>query len=116
MTTRDDTLRLMAIVDEVRKLWDGMPVSVVALFLAIAEADAAHERLGITEAGERCGMTLASASRNILLLAHKRADRGHPPLEVVAIKPFPGDFRRKMVVLTPKGRLVFERLCKLVRP
>ena len=109
-----NSMRVLTIIDELRKVWDGMPMSVASLFIAIAQSDNKGDPLTITEAGDQVGMKLASTSRNIKLLAHGMAERGTGPIHLVEVKDHPRDYRRKVVVLTPKGRELFDRLCAVV--
>lgn len=112
-TSINDNLRLMAIINELRSVWEGMPMSVAALFVKIAQYDQRHEPLTITEAGEMVGMKLASASRNIQLLESKMGERGQPPVALVEVRSHPSDYRKKVVSLTPKGRTLYGRLNSL---
>jgi DNA-binding MarR family transcriptional regulator len=110
-----EAARLLGITEAFRNAWDAMPMSVAALFIKIAERDLAGDPLGITEAGEAVGMSLASASRNALLLDYKLAERGAEPLGLVRAARHPRDYRRKVLKLTETGRMFYGRLASLVR-
>jgi hypothetical protein len=81
--TFDHGLRLLAVLESLREAWEGMPMSVAALFVKIAQHDQRHDLLTITEAGEMVGMKLASTSRNIQLLENRIGERGSEPVALV---------------------------------
>lgn len=71
-----------------------------------------HEKLGITNIGERLGITGSSASRNVTELSTETV-RGKKGLGLVKVTVDAMDRRYKYVSLTPKGEAFYKELLKI---
>lgn len=92
-------------IEEFRKLDAEMPLQAIAAFLTIAQ----DEGVTMREIGEKVGISQASCSRNVAALSehHRPNKRGH---DLVIAKKDPLEKRRKIIFLTPKGRLLAKAI------
>mgnify|MGYP004448671141 CR=1 FL=1 len=91
-----------------RELGRDMPIQMAVVFLNVANA----EGISMTELYKSSGISQASCSRNVAALSKlHRLDK--PGLDLVFTKEDPQERRRKIVFLTPKGKLLAEKISKL---
>ena len=109
MSTMD---ALSRVIGEFRKLDINMPIHQAYLFcLVAAETD---EEINISTLADKSGQSLGSTSRNILQLTKvpKAGVEGH---DLVFTSVDPLDRRKKMVGLTPRGKLFAKELREIIR-
>ena len=97
---REEIHRLMAVIEIARAEDPVMPIQMLQTLLAVARQP------GITmqELGEILGTSQASCSRNVAALG-KWHKFGEPGLDLVDAIEDPVERRRKIIFLTPKGRV-----------
>jgi DNA-binding MarR family transcriptional regulator len=96
------TERMIAFVQEFRKLDPELQAQAIILFLKVAQNDG---QITMVELQHWSGLATSSVSRNMALLG-KINRHGESGLDLVGTFADPLDRRRKVVHLTPKGRAV----------
>lgn len=104
-------MRMLAALEEFRKLDPEMPIQQAVTFLVIA----ANEGLSLREVAERTGQAHSSTSRNVAALGevHRYGKPGH---RVIAATEDPLERRKKTITLTHKGRTVLKTIIDSVVP
>ena len=88
---------------------ESMQVNHVAVFLCVIHAHNNQEQLEVLDVGKRCRLSSASTSRNLAALGDWHW-RQKPGLGLLTLNPILSDRRRKLVTLTPRGKILAERL------
>lgn len=103
--------KILAILEELRKLDAEMQLQTAATFILVAQRDG-----GITmkELADQLGISQASCSRNVAALSrwHRLNKPGH---DLVIATEDPAERRRKIVFLTPKGKRVIKSLTDIIK-
>lgn len=99
----------LKILEEFRKIDPEMPMHMAAMFLIVAN----EEGITMKTLRERLGISQASCSRNVAALsnAHRLNKPGH---DLLMATEDPVERRRKIVMLTPKGKRVAAALLDLL--
>ncbi|MGZ2448480.1 DNA-binding MarR family transcriptional regulator [Rhizobium ruizarguesonis] len=108
------TLRFVTALSEFEKLWPGINVQTASMFMQIAAADLRGSPMSITEASDAAGITLASASRIVQGFEMRRAGRDDEPLHLLEARAHPTQYRAKVVVLTQRGKNLYNRIVQLM--
>lgn len=97
--------KILMIFNKFRELEPEMSIHQAACFMLIAK----FEGLSMKELGDKLGIAQSSTSRNVAALSkwHRLNREG---LDLVEAKEDPAERRRKIVMLTPKGRALIEAL------
>lgn len=92
-----------------RQIDPEMPIQYVVSFLEIAR----HEGLSVSDLASRMGMAQSSASRQLAALSKFRA-RLQPGHDLVAAHEDPMERRKKIIMLTPKGKVLLMQINDLM--
>lgn len=102
--------RLIACIEEFRKLSEQFPPQTMLVFLEVARNG--DKGTTMTNLAQAFGMSQSAISRNVTTLSKVNWHKT-PGLDLVDIQPDPYDFRRKLIKLNAKGRRIaksFEAL------
>ena len=105
------TRAIVSVMSALRDEWEQFPVHVGMLFLCVADADASGDPLTVGETSKLIGMSEASTSRNIRIMASGQPGRassmGQP---LLVLTQHPNDHRARLVRLTPYGAEVYKKI------
>lgn len=108
---------LVRALQELQSHWKNFPVQQMLLFLEIARNDFEGCEWGVVEIGERLGMPQASVSRGITDLSGRSIPPGSSePIDLVTTRTDAIDHRKRIPILTDKGRKVYESLSNILSP
>lgn len=109
------TLQLALVLQEFRRHWRNFPVNHMLLFLEVARNDLEGHNWGVLEIGERLNMTQASVSRGIVDLSARTVPTGATEaIDLVTTEADASDHRKRVPVLTKKGRRVYDHLNRIM--
>lgn len=100
--------RWMQGLEVFRAIEPTMPTQLVYTFLMVAT----HEGITATEIMQKSGFKLSTLSRHLLDLGRRNRMK-QPGYELVEPRQDDTDIRRKLLYLTPKGRLIFQQLARI---
>ena len=103
--------RLLAVIDEFRKLDPDMQLPMVASFLLVVLKDG----ISRTEVMERLGVAGSTATRNLMGLMEK-GRLGRPGHGLVSQRVNPDERRWRMHSLAPKGEVFLRRIFEILDP
>lgn len=107
--------RLYLALAELRQHWRHFPVAHMMLFLEVARNDLEKHGWGVLEIGERLDITQATVSRGIVdLSARTVPSGGTEPIDLVTTEADAKDHRKRIPVLTAKGRRVYDKLMRIM--
>lgn len=97
--------RVIALIEEFRKIDPEMPLQTAVTFCTVA----AEEGITMKRLQEKLGFSQSSCSRNVASLSkfHRLNKPGH---DLLYTTEDPHERRRKIVMLTPKGKRVAESI------
>lgn len=111
----DGCVALGRVLRELQGHWKFFPVQHMLLFLEVAKNDLQDQRLGVIEMSERLEMTQSSVSRGIRDMSGKNIPTGsNEPINLVTTRPDASNHRKRVPILTAKGRRVYQRLAELL--
>lgn len=98
-------------LEELQGHWKFFPVQHMLLYFAIADNDLRRRGLGVMEIAERLDMPQASASRGITDMSARTIPPGSTgPIDLVMTHSDTRDHRKRIPILTSKGRDVYKRI------
>ena len=113
MSSPSNTLFL--ILSELRQHWRNFPVTHMLLFLEVARNDIEKHNWGILEIGERLDITQATVSRGIVDLSARTIPTGaSEAIDLVTTDPDAFDHRKRIPVLSKKGRRVYDKIMRMM--
>jgi DNA-binding MarR family transcriptional regulator len=107
--TKLNLTKLLRVTEELRKLDPEMPLQQITLLILVA----LQPGVTMKELSERMGMSQSTMSRNCAALG-KTHRIGVPGKGLITTAEDPYERRRKIVTLTPKGKLVAGSLSELI--
>ena len=106
MVTEQKKVQILFQANEVIRMFDPeMPIQMVQTLLVVMM----RPGLTMSELGEQTGLTQSSVSRNVAALSkvHRTRRPGH---DLVYTEEDPIERRRKLVLLSPKGKRLLEQV------
>jgi DNA-binding MarR family transcriptional regulator len=97
------------LIEVFRQIEPNMQLQTAATFLYIAQKDLKGEHPSLVELGNDLASSQSTASRNVLLLSETFV-KDKPGHGLVESFDDPMDRRKKMIRLTPKGRLFLDKV------
>ena len=86
-----------------------------SLFLEVARNDLEKREWGVLEIGERLDITQATVSRGLVDLSARTIPTGSSePIDLVTTEPDAFDHRKRIPVLTKKGRRVYDKIMRMM--
>ncbi len=109
------TVQLALVLQEFRRHWRNFPVTHMLLFLEVARNDLEEKNWGVLDIGERLGLTQATVSRGIVDLSARTIPSGSTEaIDLVTTEADRVDHRKRIPVLTKKGRRVYDTLTRIM--
>ena len=106
---------LFLVLQEFRTQWRNFPVTHMQVFLEVARNDLERHNWGVTEVGDRLDINQATASRIIVDLGDRSVPTGgNETLNLIKTIQDPLNSRKRIPVLTAKGKLVYEKIERLL--
>ncbi|WP_159953184.1 MarR family winged helix-turn-helix transcriptional regulator [Rhizobium sp. 18065] len=106
---------LFLVLAELRQHWRNFPVVHMLMFLEVAKNDLEQKKWGVLEIGERLDITQASVSRGLIDLSARTIPPGaDEPIDLVTTEPDRFDHRKRIPVLTKKGRRVYDKIIRIL--
>lgn len=106
---------LFLILSELRTHWRNFPVTHMLLFLEVARNENEKRGWGVLEIGERLDITQATVSRGIVDLSARTVPTGaSEAIDLVTTEADPHDHRKRIPVLTKKGRRVYDKIMRMM--
>lgn len=90
-------------------------VHMLHIFAVIASANETRKGLHMAELAKMLGMHSSTTSRNIQALGLRHGKELRPGLDLVVTEPDPTDKRAFLIFVTPKGRLLWDKLKSIMR-
>lgn len=104
--------RMRDAMEIIRALHPTIPAQTITVFLTVAVTKGHTISMG--DLGERLDMAQSSVSRNVQLLSKLNRHK-EPGMDLVQWEIDPQDYRRRIVSLTKKGRVIAERMKELLK-
>ncbi len=100
---------------EFRKTWKNFPVQHMLVFLEVARNDLEDRRWGVLDIAERLEIPQATASRIISDLGPRAIPTGSTePVDLMETVASRSDHRKRIPVLTKRGRIFHEKLSRIL--
>ncbi|MFG1488107.1 MarR family transcriptional regulator [Oceanospirillum sp. HFRX-1_2] len=102
-------IKILHVITELRHIGPDMPIQTAATFLSVAN----EEGITMKRLSEKLGISQSSVSRNVAALS-KTHRLNKPGYDLLYAMEDPTERRRKIVRLTPKGRLLADKIAQCI--